>query len=254
MDATTPPDLLNTRSAIAHIWLTVISNYSYEIYKRKNNFEIWVPAGLDCVNGEVRTFDKRGDAYSKTRLTIYRKLCLNVSEHFLVTLPNELYDLRFISCGRPPKTSLAFSELTNVFDIRVWLPIIVSVIVSVFYRNAIVGNGKSSFEKLAKDTIAYYNVLMEQGSAFSHNSEQSFSKIQLKLPCDMFLLGGIVLSNAYCNKNVYNMVKPLVPVPYEAFSQLIRDKFKIYTRNVIFRQNFSRVPSGRGEINETFVE
>lgn len=46
------------------------------------------------------------------------------------------------------------------------------------------------------------------------------------------MLASIVLSNAYQNANVYNMVKPRFSVPRERLSELIADKFTIYTRTL----------------------
>lgn len=43
---------------------------------------------------------------------------------------------------------------------------------------------------------------------------------------------GIVLSNAYKNSNVYNMVTPRQPVLYKKFRELLEDKFQVYTRSV----------------------
>lgn len=46
----------------------------------------------------------------------------------------------------------------------------------------------------------------------------------------LYLAVTIVLSNAYRNSNIYNMIQPRMSVPYENFSQLVVDKFKIFTR------------------------
>lgn len=62
----------------------------------------------------------------------------------------------------------------------------------------------------------------------------------------LILLVGTILSNAYKNDNVYNMVVPRKPVLYSEFSELVRDNFKIYTKSfkVNFEQSFKNIPPG----------
>lgn len=45
------------------------------------------------------------------------------------------------------------------------------------------------------------------------------------------LLGGIILSNAYKNTNVYNMVVPRKPILYQRFDELQKDNFNVYSRS-----------------------
>lgn len=57
-----------------------------------------------------------------------------------------------------------------------------------------------------------------------------------------FLLAGIVISNAYKNENVYNMIAPRKPIPYETFNELFRDNFTIFTRIIdlhIFQSRYA---------------
>lgn len=46
----------------------------------------------------------------------------------------------------------------------------------------------------------------------------------------LFVLMGIVVSNAYNYTNVYEMIAPRKPVPYETMGYLVADNFSVYTR------------------------
>lgn len=51
----------------------------------------------------------------------------------------------------------------------------------------------------------------------------------------MFLLAGIILSNAYKNTNVYNMVIPRKTILYKEFAELVYGGFTLYTRSHLIR-------------------
>lgn len=72
-------------------------------------------------------------------------------------------------------------------------------------------------------------VLLEQGNAFS---DALTSRFQLRYIIGPYILVGIVLSNAYKNKNVYKMITPRTPVRYEKFGELVRDNFTVFTRTI----------------------
>lgn len=48
------------------------------------------------------------------------------------------------------------------------------------------------------------------------------------------IISAVVLSNAYKNNNVYNMITEREDIPYTLVSQLENDKFSIYTRPTDF--------------------
>ncbi|CAL8135780.1 unnamed protein product [Orchesella dallaii] len=52
--------------------------------------------------------------------------------------------------------------------------------------------------------------------------------VRLVVSCVMLV--AIVLSNAYKNTNVYNMIVPREPLPYQRFEELTLNKFTIYSR------------------------
>jgi len=78
--------------------------------------------------------------------------------------------------------------------------------------------------------IQVSKALLEQGDPFS--SSVSSTK-RLRFSIGTFLLVAIVISNAYKSSNVYNLVLPRKPVPYENLSQLLNDSFKIYSKAML---------------------
>lgn len=52
---------------------------------------------------------------------------------------------------------------------------------------------------------------------------------RVRLVMGTFFLTGVVLSNAYKNTNVYNMVLPRKSILYQKFQELVDDNFTIYT-------------------------
>lgn len=138
-------------------------------------------------------------------------------------LKENIHSLRFVSCEERGFTSVAFQELVKVFDNQSWLLILASAIsvvipLQVFYRRKYA---------LVPEWVAPVKVFLEQGDPFPN---EATSKDNLKVVISTFLLMGVVLSNAYKNSNVYNMILPRNPVPYEYFRELLRDNFTIYTR------------------------
>ncbi|CAL8135171.1 unnamed protein product [Orchesella dallaii] len=158
-----------------------------------------------------------------------------------VETPGE--SLTFVSCGRPPRSALAFSELVSIFDSSSWcfIGIIFFVItpLALYYlerqhhrtmlRSVVVkdndlhGTTTSLYDTVWQPVI----VLLDQGDPFRIG--------QIKLPGMKLLMGalliaGLVISNAYRHDNVYNMIAPRKLIPYWFFNELVRDNFEIFTR------------------------
>lgn len=54
-----------------------------------------------------------------------------------------------------------------------------------------------------------------------------------------------MLSNAYKNKNMYNMILPTKPVPYQYLQELVNDNFTIYTRSAYVNNDVRRGPGAQ---------
>lgn len=70
-------------------------------------------------------------------------------------------------------------------------------------------------------------VLLEQGNPYP---ESVANTERFRCTIGLLLLTGIILSNIYKNRNVYNMIAPRAPLDYKHFEELTRDNVIIYTR------------------------
>lgn len=130
--------------------------------------------------------------------------------------------LRFIGCGRQGMSSIPFQELTNVFDNKIWGFIVlasltISALIRCSHRSVI----------SSSQLIHIVKLLLEQGGPFA---KSVLNAAHLRNMIGLLLLMGIILSNAYKNSNVYNMVIPRKPILYKFFRELVRDKFDIFSR------------------------
>lgn len=134
-----------------------------------------------------------------------------------------LNNFRFIGCGHQGMHKLAFKELTNAFSKHTWFALastIISVSISI----------KLLWPKtyLSTNLLSIIKVVLEQGDCIPEKIESN-SKYRY-LGFSLFLMG-VVLSNAYKNTNLYNMVVPRKPILYSKFNELLRDNFQIFTRS-----------------------
>lgn len=160
---------------------------------------------------------------------IHEQILLNLHSYargyfyFPYFFRDELTHLRFISCGEKGLLPLSFQELTNIFDKWIWLGIgilLATIVSTLMYLT-------DNRVKFWSYWISPLKVFLEQGDPFL---EGVASGSRTRLVVAIFLLIGIILSNAYKNTNVYNMIIPRKPVLYEEFSDLIKDNFTILTR------------------------
>lgn len=115
------------------------------------------------------------------------------------------------------------SQLTRVFDKWIWLLILISMISAMV---PLLSQFETNTEQWS-NCMASMKVLLEQGNPFQ---EKLTKQESMRWVISLFLLMGIVLSNAYKNSNVLNMIAPRKPIPYELFKELIEDNFTIFTR------------------------
>lgn len=143
---------------------------------------------------------------------------LHMFPYFVQDYLNGLY---FVSCGKPAVSSLQWKELTNIFDVWIWIALILSLIMSTISL-------WSYFDfKNHLPWILPLKAFLEQGNPFPETVTKS---LIFRNMLALFLLIGIVLSNAYKNTNVYNMTAPRKIIPYKSLEELLIANFKIYTR------------------------
>ncbi|CAL8131069.1 unnamed protein product [Orchesella dallaii] len=162
------------------------------------------------------------DAADKTQFPIYIK--------------NPAKSLSFVSCGNEPLQTFAFLELFRVFDPYVWVGIIFLVILFMPMFLAICQFLESYFKSGLENSATFFKtsvyfqpiaLILEQEGAYTVKQANTAS---LTPYLASILLVSIVLTNAYKNDNVYNMIAPRQSIPYTLFNQLVADNFSIYTR------------------------
>lgn len=144
--------------------------------------------------------------------------------HFPYFEKSEISRLRFITCGERGLHSIPFNELINIFDKWIWLLITLSTAAFLIPLRSL---SELKFMRIPSHWISPLKLLLDQGNPFL---ESVASDPRMRVVVAGYLLMGLVLSNAYKNTNVYNMITPRQPVPYEFFRELIADNFKIYSR------------------------
>ncbi|CAL8121392.1 unnamed protein product [Orchesella dallaii] len=109
------------------------------------------------------------------------------------------------------------------------------------------------FFNIKQYSLALLKVILEQGDPFP---SEPLAATPIRLMVAAFMLVGIVLSNAYKNSNVYNMIAPRNPVPYTHLKGLVENNFTIYVRSssVNFFWWFHKVPKWEGvEITRHYI-
>lgn len=155
----------------------------------------------------------------------------HVTHKLVMTLPYK--KLRFVTCGRRGFTPLPFGELFYIYDMYVWLCISLCFVFTPFILNRsyskLIRRSRTTPWKfrLVKTWIMHCKCLLEQGEPFSKKIEETTF---LRWIVATLILTSIVLSNAYKNANMYNLITNRKPLLYETFSQILEEKFKIYTR------------------------
>lgn len=206
----------------AHVWLALLCNYTLLSENRMEGSFAKFCSKISFPT--TQSIEKLEKPHIRVLLSPYIK----GMQHFPYFVYDETHRLRFISCGERGFSSIPLKELTNPFDTWVWAHILASIA-------SFVISLRSLPEKLRESRshwLSPLKVLLEQGDPFADDvaQERRTGTDQVKFLLGTFLLMGIVLSNAYKNTNVYNMILPKTPIPYKFFNELIQAKVTIYSR------------------------
>lgn len=198
--------------------MNILGNYTYEARNSGKSMRC-IEGKLVRSNWQILKFEIR--VSTKTRY------CSNTGEEhqFPMIVRWTPSKMKLVGCGRKGVEDFVFAELINVFDRRLWLIILIAMIsVSItlqFARNIGVLQRASIF-------VGYFQILVEQGDPFP---PRVMKHHRCRWIVGTSLLTGIILSNAYKNKNVYAMITPKRDIPYRYLDELIKDNFSIFTRS-----------------------
>ncbi|CAL8124424.1 unnamed protein product [Orchesella dallaii] len=204
--------------AFVHVWLAIMGNYTYHV------------RGYECSNGILRRAkadDETNPVFTFITMEQIVNMAKRHSEPFSFSDP--FNSLRFVSCGRPIKRGLPFEKLFSAFEWEIWVWLIICLGGLALLPESDVARRHNRGLKFYLQNILnrlqfQSKALLEQGSNFLASPYMS------PLTQAIFLLLGIVISNAYKGENVFQLISNRQIIPYHYFSELTRSKFVIYTR------------------------
>lgn len=171
----------------------------------------------------------------------FRNLLANSYETGYSSIYKPDSDLRFVSCGPSVYSKLAFRELVVVFDYYVWLCIFTFFVIIIAISRQ-VGNNLDMVYLLVK-------VVFEQGNPISNKLlRQNFSA----LLGVVIMLIGTVLTNAYKNNNVYNLILPRALVSRQLYQEVFAEGFQLYGRTLAYKANDILFTSQKEEFAEFY--
>ncbi|CAL8084925.1 unnamed protein product [Orchesella dallaii] len=213
---------------LVHILQSVVQNSSY-IFETSY--------GTICKNG-VRIAS--GNIQPPVLMDVIRRHMDHNFGFAILKMADTINTPAFVSCGKPKMSGFAFSELLIAFHHTVWGFIVLSILLLATSAYLLFNLSLNTTQNRYKRDDGLFSIinqaikpLVEQGDPFK---SIMVAETSLRLCISAYLLVGIVLSNAYKNTNVYNMISPRQPVPYENMSQLMRDNFAVYSRGTFQRK------------------
>ncbi|CAL8121398.1 unnamed protein product [Orchesella dallaii] len=206
--------------AYAHVWLSIMQNSTFRLDITDDILATCYP-----LSGELKS-----ESSYDTVMSLKDVMFLNSgSRGRALEIPLDLSALKFVSCGRRALQSMAFRELIDVYDPDVWVLAGLSVLILMIVLEQLSRrSGWMSLFNIWKHWLPIFKSIIEQGDPFPNSYLKTFPA---RLILSLFMLAMIVLSNAYKNTNVYNMIAPRNPVPYKYLKELVHDDFVIFGRS-----------------------
>ncbi|CAL8121402.1 unnamed protein product [Orchesella dallaii] len=210
--------------AYAHIWLSIMKNSTFKRDIGGGLLTVCYPS-----RGEImveHSFD--------SIMTLREEMFLNSgSRGRAMEVQLDLSALKFVSCGRRTLQSMAFRELIDVYDPAVWVFVGLSMMILMIALEQLSrSTGWMSLFNIWKHWLPIFKSIIEQGDPFPN---RYLKTSPIRLVVSLFMLAMIVLTNAYKNNNVYNMIAPRNAVPYKYLHELVQDNFTIYGRSSVVR-------------------
>ncbi len=147
---------------------------------------------------------------------------------------NPFEGLQFVSCGPRGIEPFAFDQFVSVFEYKVWVLILSSMLL-VIVTIVLLHKKGFRFWLTQMGAFSIFKVLVEQGNPFPPFFEKDIKMMFLTMAT---LFSAIVLTNSFKSENVYNIVLPRKQVSYHNIDELIEDNITIYTPISLVRYYF----------------
>lgn len=222
--------------------LLAFALFGNETYKQASSLNCYCQSGQTHVSLD----DQFGFNYKQIKKDLRWKTFSNKKLYYQnrITVENLLGTLKFVTCGQRGTKAFLFAEFINIYDTAVWVCVLFSlllIMILVPYWN---GKNLNKIGLRCRPTaiLPFLKVILEQGDSFICAYGQPSS---LRLLFAGFLLSGLVLSNAYKNTNVYNIITSRKPVLYETLNQLVEGGYAIYSRTSLANFEFLGTPGSQ---------
>lgn len=210
-------EIISVAETYASVWFAIVGNHSYS----RSYAEL-------CFNGVEL---KRNSASQQHDIHLNILPIFNKSEAsatiFYAVVSSVFNDFQFVACGYKGYQRLQYTELLTVFDMEVWIVLIIFTFMLALIFWQIPGVLASQLS-IMQSIIIPLKLFLEQGNPFP---DSLINNPRCKCISGMLMLMGIIVSNGYKNTNVYNLIIPRENIPYKYFHELLNDSFTIYTRS-----------------------
>lgn len=193
----------------ACVWKSILKNFTFIEQRHLAYFD--------------RIVDEDGDVPGFLTVVQMNHVFPFQAQYYPATYLNIASVKRFVSCGHNDISPMPYTELLKSFSCIVWIYLVVVQSLTTFVITRF-GAGVNYGTQL----LGNFKVLLEQGDPFL-SVAMKFTRLRIIIAG--LLLSGVVLSNAYKNTNVYNLITLRKVIPYSKLSELVADKFEIFVQS-----------------------
>lgn len=151
--------------------------------------------------------------------------------------------IQFISCGDTFIDQRSYYVFLPSYDVYVWILIVFILFIFVPIAWMIIfnvdtkQNNTTESPKLGNIIMSIFKALIEQSTPFKTQMLLR-NNILKKNVISCLLLAVLVLSNAYKNDNIKNLISPMRFRPFDSFQQIMRNKYTVFSASDNFRMVF----------------
>lgn len=194
--------------AYAHLWQSVLINFTY--------YSMTGPVCVDWKSNDTLRFGFRGD--------LILDLKLHTNEHptyYPVSYTDKINNLRFVACGKLGVAAFPFLELLAAFDVYSWIWVLFVLVGMMKFH---LSSFSDRYVDKCKIVLHYLVLFLEQGTSVTRQVQ---NKTAYRVVFGLTIIMAVVLSNAYKNTNVLNMITSRNLLLYTELKELIKENFTV---------------------------